>query len=229
MDGNKMLDKLIVMLTHNDQTVQNAQETFDACQDLPVKKWGFKDVGLAPDKMTALCQSMKRAGKETFLEVVTYTEAGCLRGAKLAVECGFDYLMGTILYDSVVKYARENGLKYLPFVGDVSGSPSVLKGSVQSMVEQTKAYQAKGVYGVDLLGYRYVDGDPEKLSAQFIENSPLPTVLAGSIASIDRLRKVQEMNPWLFTMGSALFKADFVPGGSVRQNLSKVVEILESM
>lgn len=84
-----MLEKLIVMLTHNDVTVPDAKEVFLANQDLPVTNWGFKDVGLEPAAMKELCSLMKQAGKTTFLEVVTYTEEECMRGAKLAVECGF--------------------------------------------------------------------------------------------------------------------------------------------
>lgn len=96
-----MLDKLIVMPTHNDVTVPDAQKLFDENKDLPITNWGFKDVGLEPEKMKKLCASMKAAGKTTFLEVVTYSEEECMRGAKLAVECGFDCLLGTIFYDSV--------------------------------------------------------------------------------------------------------------------------------
>ncbi len=224
-----MLDKLIVMLTHNDMTVPDAIEVFDACKDLPVTNWGFKDVGLEPAKMKELCANMRKAGKSTFLEVVTYTQEECLHGAKLAVECGFDYLLGTLFYDSVAEFCAANQLKYLPFVGDVSGSPSILKGTAAGMIQQAGDYKAKGAFGTDLLGYRYVDGDPEVLSAQFIEKSPIPTVLAGSIASVERLEKVKAMNPWLFTMGSALFTASFVPGGSVYENLKKVTEILVEM
>lgn len=224
-----MLDKIIVMLTHNDVTVKNAYELFDECKDLPVINWGFKDVGLEPEKMKELCQAMKKAGKNTFLEVVTYTEPECMRGAKLAVECGFDYLMGTLFYESVSEYCAEQGLKYLPFVGNVSGSPSILEGTVEGMVDQAKFFLSKGAFGTDLLGYRYVNGNPEDLSAEFIKESPLPTVLAGSISSKARLEKVKEMNPWLFTMGSALFTSNFVENGSVYENLKQVCEILKEI
>ena len=78
------------MLTHNDKTVKNAQEVFEACKDLPIEYWGFKDVGLEKPKMVELINAMKAAGKTTFLEVVTYSEEECMAGAKLAVELGFD-------------------------------------------------------------------------------------------------------------------------------------------
>ena len=131
-----MLEKLIVMLTHNDVTVEDAKEIFEANKDLPVQNWGFKDVGLEPRKMKELCAMMKEAGKTTYLEVVTYSEEECLRGAKLAVECGFDCLLGTIYYDSVMDYVKTTDLKYFPFVGKVSQSPSILEGSCDYMLEQ---------------------------------------------------------------------------------------------
>ena len=85
--------ELIVMLTHNDRTVENAYEIFDACKDTKAKYWGFKEVGIPLDEMKKLCSYMKACGKTTFLEVVAYTEEECLAGAKMAVECGFDCLM----------------------------------------------------------------------------------------------------------------------------------------
>ena len=57
-----MESKIIIMLTHNDQTVKNALEVFDSCKDLPVDFWGFKDVGLEHDKMAELIKAMKAAG-----------------------------------------------------------------------------------------------------------------------------------------------------------------------
>lgn len=224
-----MLEKLIVMLTHNDVTVPDAQTVFEENRDLPVVNWGFKDVGLEPAAMKTLCQTMKDAGKTTFLEVVTYSEEECMRGAKLAVECGFDCLLGTIFYDSVAEYLKTTSLKYYPFVGKVSQSPSILEGSVDLMLEQTAEYREKGACGVDLLGYRYVDGDPNILSAAYIKAAGIPVVLAGSIGSEERMKLVKQMDPAYFTMGSALFTKNFVKDGSFRDNLEAVVNFLKTL
>ncbi len=224
-----MLEKLIVMLTHNDVTHPDAQKLFNENKDLPINNWGFKDVGMAPEDMKKLCAEMKAAGKTTYLEVVTYSEEDCMRGAKLAVECGFDCLMGTIFYDSVMDYVKANKMKYFPFVGKVSQSPSILEGSVDFMLKQQAEYAAKGAYGVDLLGYRYVDGDPNILSAAYIQAATTPTVLAGSIGSNDRMKLVKQMNPAYFTMGSALFDKKFVSNGTFRENLVAVVDFLKTL
>lgn len=223
-----MLEKIIVMLTHQDKTVFNAAELFEGCKDLPVVNWGFKDVGMPPEQMKVLARNMKKAGKTTFLEVVSYSEDECLRGAKLAVECGFDFLLGTIFYDNVFKFIQQQGIKYCPFVGRVSASPSILEGTLEQALEQEAEYAEKGVFGIDLLGYRYVDGDAQQFSAQYIKKAKLPTVLAGSIGSEKRLEIVRVMDPWRFTMGSALFEGNFIKGGSFRSNLEQVIKILES-
>ena len=224
-----MLDKIIIMLTHNDQTVPNAIEIFDENKDLPIQFWGFKDVGMEPDKMKILCSKMREAGKTSFLEVVSYTEEECMRGAKLAVDCGFDYLLGTLYYENVAVYIKEHNLKYCPFAGKVSESPSILEGTLEEMLAQEAYFASKGVFGTDLVGYRYVDGDPNVLSAEYIKNAKNPVILAGSIGSEDRMKLVKQMNPWAFTMGSALFTKNFVKDGSFRDNLVHVVEFLKTL
>ena len=92
---------LIVMLTHNDFTVGNAAEIFEECKKSEVKYWGMKEQGLPLDEMKRLCQHMKECGKTTILEVVAYTQEEGLVGAKTAVECGFDILMGTKFSDAI--------------------------------------------------------------------------------------------------------------------------------
>ncbi len=221
-----MKPELIIMLTHNDQTVGNALEVFDECRDLPVACWGFKDIGLPKGQMKQLVSEMKKENKTTFLEVVTYTEEECLSGAKLAAECGFDYLMGTTYYDSVFELLKDSPVKYFPFCGKVSGNPSILEGSVEEIVAQARMMESKGVPGFDILAYRYVQGDPEELADKFIKALKVPVVMAGSISSFQRIDKVRELNPWGFTIGSAFFEKKFVENGSFREQIVSVADYL---
>ena len=223
MSGNKNLDKIIVMLTNNDVTVENAYEVFDACKDLPIKNWGFKDVGLPRQKAKELAEYMKQCGKTTFLEVVAYTEEECMEGAKMGVACGVDYLLGTLYFDSINDYCKENGMKYLPFVGTIEGRPSVLKGTMEEIIEQGKQCLAKGVAGFDLLGYRYV-GDAVELNRRFVAETPAPVVLAGSVNSYQRLDEVKAANPWAFTIGGAFFENKF--DGTFAEQIDKVVDYI---
>ena len=54
-----MKPEIIIMLTHHDVTVKDAGEIFEQCKDLPVKFWGFKNVGLPKDEMKKVAGAMK--------------------------------------------------------------------------------------------------------------------------------------------------------------------------
>lgn len=221
-----MKQKMIIMLTYNDKTVSNALEVFDQCKELPVDCWGFKNIGLPVEKMKKLVMNMKEAKKTTFLEVVTYNEKSCLDAAKFALECQFDYFTGSLYFESVHNLLKDKPIKYFPFCGKVSGSPSILQGSIQEIVDDAKLMEEKGVDGFDLLAYRHVE-DAEKLAQQFIEATKSPVVLAGSIDSFDRLDKVKQFDPWGFTIGSAFFDKKFVKGGSFKEQIVKVLSYID--
>lgn len=219
-----MNPKLIVMLTHNDVTVKNAMEVFEECKDAPAIYWGFKEVGLPLEEMKELVKRMKACGKTTFLEVVAYTEKECLAGAQMGVDCGFDYLMGTLFFDSVNELCKKNGLRYMPFVGKISGRPSILEGTIQGMIDEANEYIRKGAYGIDILGYRYT-GNAIELNKKFVAGVKAPVCVAGSIQSYQRLDEVKDANPWTFTIGGAFFDNKF--DGTFAEQITKVVEYME--
>ena len=219
----KTRPSLIVMLTHNDFTVANAAEIFEECKNLDVKYWGMKEQGLTLDEMKRLCQRMKECGKTTILEVVAYTQEEGLEGAKSAVECGFDILMGTTFSDAINEYCSANGLKYMPFVGSIADRPSILSGNIDNIVNEAKQHIAKGVYGIDLLGYRYV-GDIEALNEALVENIDAPVCITGSIDTYSKLERMKMLKPWGFTIGSAFFENSF--GDSINQQINNVINYL---
>lgn len=220
-----MKPELIVMLTHNDFTVMNAAEVFEACKDSKAKFWGFKEHPLPLEDMKRLFARMKECGKTTFLEIVAYTEEEGLEGARMAVECGCDVLMGTIFHDSINEFCRANSLRYMPFVGRITGRPSVLEGTIGEMVAEANAYIEKGAYGIDLLGYRYT-GDAVALNSALVNNVPAPVCLAGSVDSLQRLAEVKEASPWTFTIGSAFFDHKF--GDTIEQQINAVCNFMET-
>ncbi len=221
-----MKEKMIIMLTYNDKTVSNALEIFNQCKELPVECWGFKNVGLPVEKMEELIFNMKKAKKTTFLEVVTYNEKSCLDAAKLALDCQFDYFTGSVYFESVHSLLKNKSIKYFPFCGKVSSSPSILEGSIQEIIDDAKLMEEKGVDGFDLLAYRHIE-DPEKLAQQFVKEIKIPVVLAGSINSFDRLDKVEQFKPWGFTIGSAFFDKKFVKGGSFKEQIIRVLSYID--
>lgn len=219
----KRTPNLIVMLTYNDQTVENAYDIFEQCKDSKVQYWGFKETGLPVEKMKELCAYMKRCGKTTVLEVVAYSENECMNGAKMAVECGCDILMGTLFYDSVNDFCKANNLKYMPFVGKVKNRPSVLDGTIKDMVNEANSYLKKGVYGFDLLGYRYT-GNANKLIKDFVEKADVPVCIAGSIDSFEKVDYIMNTKAWAFTIGGAFFEGKF--DGSFGEQIHKVYQYM---
>src|SRR5215216_2175147 len=216
-----MKPEFILMLTYNDSTVKDALQIFRDCKDAPVVHWGFKDVGLPPEEMKSLVHEMKAAGKITYLEVVSLSEEEGLRGAQIAVEAGFDVLMGTVFFDTILGYLRDKPIKYYPFPGHIHSHPSVLDGTMDEIIAYARFLEGKGVPGMDLLSYRYV-GDAPLLLREVVKATAVPIVSAGSIDSYKRLAEVWQAGTWGFTIGSALFDKKFAPDGSFLDNTMAV-------
>ena len=218
MPSQHLKPELIVMLTHHDQTVPDALELFERAKDFPVTHWGFKDVGLPPKEMQIVVKAMQDAGKIAFLEVVSLSEEEGLRGARLAVDLGFDILMGTVFYPSIGDYLKDKHIRYYPFPGHVHSHPSILDGTMDDIVAHACELESHGVHGLDLLTYRY-NGEASRLLKQVVDATNIPIVSAGSIASYERINEVWASGAWGFTIGSAFFEQQFVPDGSFEENV----------
>lgn len=216
--------ELIVMLTWHDYTVENAAAVFEKCKDSKAKFWGFKEHPLPINEMKNLYSRMKDCGKTTLLEVVAYSEEEGLEGARIAAQCQCDILMGTCFFESINDFCQRHNIKYMPFVGRISGRPSVLEGNINDMIEEAQRYIAQGAYGIDLLGYRYT-GDAIALNNAIVKNVPAPVCLAGSIDSYQRLDEVKTASPWAFTIGSAFFENKF--DGTFAQQINKVCDYIK--
>jgi DhnA family fructose-bisphosphate aldolase class Ia len=214
------------MLTHQDKTVQNALELFERTKVFPIKHWGFKDVGLSPDEMQKVVAVMKDSGKTTFLEVVSLSEEEGLQGARLAVELGFDILMGTVFYPSIADYLKDKPVLYYPFPGRVHSHPSILDGEIEEIVAHARELEGYGVHGLDLLTYRY-NGEAPSLLRQVVDATKVPVVSAGSIASFARIEEVWSAGAWGFTIGTAFFEKQFLPEGSFEENVQAVCSWLQ--
>ncbi len=220
-----MEPELIVMLTHNDLTVENAYQVFEECKDSKALYFGFKEQPLPIEEMQRIFARMKECGKRTVLEVVEYTEAEGLEGAKMAAKCGCDVLMGTCYYESIHQFCQQHNIAYMPFVGSIVGRPSVLQGSIESMVEEAIKLKKRGVFGIDLLGYRY-DANAEQLISEIVSKTNMPVCVAGSIDGYDRLQFVKDIQPWTFTIGSAFFDKKF--GLSIAEQIDIVCDFINA-
>lgn len=225
-----MKPEVIVMLTHNDITVPDAREVFRTASHLPATYWGFKDVGLAEEEMEALVADLREAGKIPVLEVVNFDDHELVKAADLAVRCGFAYFTGSRFSAPVAVRMREAGITYLPFCGDVGGSPVVLSGTQEEILADAVDAVQGGADGVDLVAYRCTEGDPVELAAAVIDKLGRErVVIAGSINSVDRMQRMHDIGAFAYTMGGALFEGTFAPGGSFRDNLAAVLELNDSL
>jgi hypothetical protein len=218
-----MVPRLVVMLTHNDKTVKDALALFHECKDLPVQYWGFKNVGLSDEEMKELVKAFRDAGKSTVLEVVAHEEKECLQAAQFGIECGFDYLTGTVYHPSVLRLVRESPLKYMPFIGKRPYIPSVMVGSLTEIVAEARELEGHGVDGITLISFRHKQEEPVNLTREVMRSIDIPIIMAGSINSYSRLDLMKELNPWGFTIGGAFFDKKFVPGGSFREQIEDVL------
>lgn len=224
-----MKSKLIVMLTLNDQTITNACEIFEECRDLPVDFWGFKNIGIPEMNMHKLATEIKKANKKAVMEVVTYSDESCMSASRFAVENGIDYLIGSVFSQRACEFLLASSIQYFPYVGEVYGSPSVLSGGIKEIVENAQRLCAKGVNGINLLAYRNNECKPFELAQELVKHVDTRVIVAGSIDSVDRLKEINTINPWAFTMGGALLHSNFVKGASVRTNLIQVIKEMDSI
>ena len=223
-----MAPKLILMFTHNDVTVPDAQEYFEMVKDLDVDYYGFKEIGLPEKKMKKLCNSIHSIGKQAFVEIVEYDEDKILEPAKQAVELGFDYLMGTVFYPSVLNIIKDSNIKYMPFCGKIYDRPSILDGTIEEIIKDAVRIEAEGVDGFDLLAYRYkYPKKVDELVRRLVKRVKVPVVSAGSINSFERLQDTVDQGVWGFTIGGAFFEKKFVADGSYKDNVAAVIKFLK--
>src|SRR6185503_20281607 len=88
------MSHFILMLTHDDRTVDNALAVYDDLGDVSLTHVGFKDIGLPFQELEKLTAHIHADGRQAMLEVVSTSAAEELRSVRTAVEIGVDYVMG---------------------------------------------------------------------------------------------------------------------------------------
>lgn len=221
--------QVIAMLTHDDKTVPNALEAFEANKHARTACWGFKDIGIAPADAVALVRAMKAAGKTTFLEPLLEDEESCLRAAAMAADCGFDAVIGMVYNEKAHALLKANGIRYLPTCGRRAGLPRMLYGAPAQIVADARRLTLDcGADGVCLSTFRYVEGDPEAMSLAVNQAVSADLIISGGINDFGRLDFVKRLKPWGFTIGSALFMGKFGKGMPLAAQLDCVQDYIEA-
>jgi hypothetical protein len=207
--------EFIFMLTHHDATVPNALEVYEEIRPLPLRYVGFKDVGQPPEVLRELTRRMHADGREVMLEVVSEHAEDERRSIEAARSIGVDWVLGGTHMREGLAILAQSGIRYCPFPGTVVGHPSVLMGSIDEIATSSREMTAQpGVHGVDLLAYRY-GGDVETLVAAVVGASAGPVIAAGSVDSPERIRTLDRLGVWAFTIGGAIFEGRLPAGPSV--------------
>ncbi len=111
----------------------------------------------------------------------------------------------------------------MPYVGKLSGRPTVLEGTAEEMLREAERCVKKGAYGIDLLGYRYA-GDASPIISGFLGAFSSPVCLAGSVDSFEKLDEIKALSPWAFTVGTALFEGVF--GGDFISGINAIIDYI---
>lgn len=216
--------RFIFMLTRNDKTVPEAAEHLRTALVEGVRHIGFKDVGLPVDDLRSLARAIRDGGATSYLEVVSLDEASELASARAAVEIGVDVLLGGTHVDVVLEVLKGTGIRYFPFVGRISGHPSVLEGSIEDIADSARALAAReGVDGLDLLAYRSAEDVPDLMRA-VCAAAGKPVITAGSIDTPRRIAATRASGAFGFTIGTAALDGQYpAPSRDLAHQLGAII------
>ena len=218
------MSEFVFMLTHGDRTIEHAAEVVPELADTGLRYVGFKDVGADATRQRELTALAHDIGFEVMLEVVSTSKEDELASLHAAAAAGVDWVLGGT-HASDGAGILPDAVRYCPFPGKVVHHPSVLLGTIDEIADDAEKLTALDhVSGLDLLAYRHPTADHEALIREVVRRSSGPVIVAGSIATIDRVLAVSDAGAWGFTSGSAIFDG-LLPGApSVADQVRRVLE-----
>lgn len=217
------MTNFVLMLTRDDITVPDAHAVLELAIAAGTEHIGFKDIGLPVGEMAELVDTIHAAGRQAHLEVVSLTEEAERTSLQLGRELGFDYVLGGTRWRVGADLLAGTGIRYFPYAGAVIGHPGTLAGTTEEILADIEAMRA-AVTGVNLLAYRHVSANGDALVSAVCAASPIPVLVAGAVASVERIRSVSDAGAWGFTIGAAVLDRRVVPGANVSTQLRTVLD-----
>jgi hypothetical protein len=224
--------EFVFMLTHHDRTVDDPVSVYERIRGCGLRYVGFKDIGVPAAELREVCARAHSDGMEVMLEVVSTTREEELRSVAASAEIGVDWLLGgthpddglEILGGRVGERADGTPPRYCPFPGTVVGHPSILQGEIDEIAESGRRMTAlDGVFGLDLLAYRHQTADAAELTRAVVRAASGPVIAAGSVASTDQIRALDQAGAWGFTIGGAIFEGRLPGGPSIAGQVTQVL------
>lgn len=229
LEGGCEMIRVLTMLTHDDQTVENPIEVYKSNRHAKTQCWGFKDINISTEDAKELSKLIRADKKELYFESLVDNEKDAIKIAKVAIECNAEYLTAMEYFESVHAMLKAANVKFIPTCGIRKGVPRrMLYGTIDDIINHANEIAKHGVEGICLSVFRYVDGDPIELAKRFVKEVDAPLVVSGSINSDERLDFIKDVKPWGFTIGSALFDSDFGEDRSIVEKLDYVFEYINS-
>jgi hypothetical protein len=215
----------IFMLTRGDKTVEDALDVLDQIKPLGLKHIGFKDVGVPPATLHKISERIRAMDAISYMEVVSETPEAVINSARVGREVGIDRLLGGTDVARVQDTLGDSHTQYYPFPGFPKGHPTKLGGEADDIESHCRKFREQGCAGADLLAYRATEADPlDLIRAARSGLGDGYLIVAGSIASADRIRAVAEAGADAFTIGSAAFDGSYSPRkGSLVSQLADVM------
>ncbi len=214
--------------------VKNARNVEDAesimrsvTSDLKVECLGCKDNAISKEDIRMIDRHIKDAGKRSLLEIMA-DEAHYIDSARMAVEIGFDIVIGTHYTKEVADLLEENGIGYYPFIGKLTEYPIYMVGSIQDVVDEAVYVSQQNVTGLTIPLYHF-EGDAEELARQLVRNVSKPMFVAGHVSTEEQIRFLNELGFYGFTMGTQLIDKRYVQNGSFNDNLKVVAEWVKKL
>jgi hypothetical protein len=224
------MSDFIFMLTRADRTVEDAEERLADALAVGVRHIGFKDIGLPLPRLRALAATIRAAGATPYLEIVSLDASSEEMSARAAVDIGVDVLMGGARPDTVLPIIAGTGIRYFPFAGEVVGHPSILKGTIDSIVASAQSLLSRdGVHGLDLLAYRSEADGPELIRRVCVAAEGKPVVVAGSIDNAVRIKSAITAGAAAFTVGTAALDGLFPSPSPLQEQLAFINNTRDAM
>lgn len=221
----------IFMLTRGDKTVEDCVEVYDQIAPLGLRHVGFKDVGVDFPTLVTLTERIRKSGATSYMEVVSDTPEACLRSAEVARQLGIDRLLGGTDVARIREIIADTSTQYYPFPGFPTGHPTKLGGKPDDVTAHCERFMAEGCAGADLLAFRATEADPlDLLRAARRGLGTGYLIVAGSIASRQRIAEVAAAGADAFTIGTAVFDGSYNPRkGSLLSQLGEVIADCETV
>ena len=223
MDKTLARPAFILMLTRHDVTIPEALEMYGALARSPLEYVGFKDVGAGIAQMRELVSRIHGDGRKAVLEVVRPGAIAELAAMHIALELEFDLLIGGNVNRRVAVGLDGSNVAYFPYVGEVTGHPCVLDGSISSISLDAESALALGADGVNLLAFRHRGSDPERLMHEVAASTQGRFLVAGDVDSPARVGTIVSAGAFAFTVGTAVLARRFAGSTTIAAEVAAVL------